>query len=130
MLPSVQFMKANPASGAAETVTLSPASVALFERLAKGKLPAAYLLVRDDGQPWAHSDWDELVREAAARAGLPAGTCLYSLRHSWITAAITEGMSPLEVSRLVGTSLRMIDKNYGHLALAKTRERLAAVAML
>jgi integrase len=112
------------------TVTLSPVAVALFERLAEGKLPKAWLLTRDDGQPWAHSDWDELVRDAAAKANLPAGTCLYTLRHSWITQAITDGMSPLEVARLVGTSLRMIDKNYGHLALAKMQERLAAVAML
>jgi integrase len=111
-------------------VPLSPSAVTLFERLAKGKLPAAWLLTRDDGKPWAHSDWDELVRDAAAKANLPKGTCLYTLRHSWITQAITDGMSPLEVARLVGTSLAMIDKNYGHLAQTTARERLAKVMMV
>jgi integrase len=112
------------------TVPLSPSAAALFKRLAEDKLPEAFLLTRGDGEPWAHSDWDELVRDAAAKAEVPAGTCLYTLRHSWITAALTNGISPLEVSKLVGTSLRMIDKNYGHLAQNVARERLAKVAML
>ena len=60
------------------TIPLSvPASV-LFTRLSKGKLPAAPLLTRDDGKPWGHSDWDELVRDAAKAAKLPKGTCLGS----------------------------------------------------
>jgi len=66
----------------ARTVPLSAPALALFKRLSGSKLPAARLLVRDDGKPWAHSDWDQLVREAAAEAELPAGTCLYTLRHS------------------------------------------------
>lgn len=111
-------------------VPLSQAAVDLFTRLAKDKLPGAFLLTRDDGEQWKHSDWDEHVRAAATKAELPAGTCLYTLRHSWITAALLGGMSPLEVAKLVGTSLIMIDKNYGHLASESARERLAKVPML
>ena len=109
------------------TVPLAPAALALFHRLAAGKLPNAYLLTRDDGQQWKHTDWDKFVRTAAVAAKLPAGVCLYTLRHSWITAAILGGMTPLEVCRLVGTSLAMIDKHYGHLAVTAARERLATV---
>lgn len=112
------------------TVQLSPAAMELFKRLAKGKLPAAPLLTRNDGKPWAHSDWDELVREAADKAKLPRGTCLYTLRHSFISQAITDGMTTLEVARMVGTSLAMIDKHYGHLVGDTARQRLAAVTML
>jgi integrase len=112
------------------TVPLSPAAVELFERVAEGKLPMAWLLTRDGAQPWRHSDWDELVRDAAKAAQLPAGTCLYTLRHSWITHALTEGMSALQVAKLVGTSLAMIDRNYGHLSQAAARADLARVAML
>jgi integrase len=111
-------------------VPLSPVASALFARLAENKLPAAWLLTRDDGREWRHSDWDELVREAAMKAELPAGTCVYTLRHSHITEAITSGMSPLEVARLVGTSLAMIDKHYGHLANTTARERLAKVVFV
>jgi integrase len=112
------------------TIPLSPAAVTLFRRLAGAKMPDALLLTRDDGKAWQHSDWDELVRAAAAKADLPATKCLYTLRHSFITQAITDGMSVLETARLVGTSIAMIDRHYGHLALATARERLARLQLV
>jgi integrase len=112
------------------TIPLAPAAVTLFKQLAEGKLPGAYLLPSEDGKPWGRSKWTQPVHDVAVKAGLPKGTVLYTCRHSWITAAITEGMSPLEVARLVGTSLKMIDKNYGHLVDGSARERLATMAML
>jgi hypothetical protein len=45
---------------------------------------------------------------------LPAGTCLYALRHSFITQSLLDGVSTLEVSKIVGTSLALIEKHYGH----------------
>jgi integrase len=114
----------------ARTVPLSPPAAALFTRLAKSKLPGAFLLTRDDGKRWAPSDWDELVRDAAAKAKLEGRVVLYSLRHSFITDALLGGMATLEVARLVGTSLPMIEKHYGHLVASRARESLAAVAML
>jgi integrase len=112
------------------TVPLSPAAIAHFAQLSRSKLPGAFLLTRADGKPWGHSDWDKLVRAAAAKAELPAGTVLYSLRHSFISEALAGGMSTLDVARLTGTSLAMIDAHYGHLVAAAARERLAAVRML
>jgi integrase len=112
------------------TVPLSPAALKLFKRLARGKLPTAHLLTREDGSPWKHRKWAEAVRDAARRAKLPAGVCLYVLRHSWITEAILAGMSTLEVSKLAGTSLPMIEKHYGHLAVEAARERLAQITLL
>lgn len=114
----------------ARTVPISQVALALFKRLAKSKLPAARLLTRDDGKPWGHSDWDELVRDAATKAKLPKGVCLYTLRHSFITQAITDGMTTLDVARLCGTSVGMIEKHYGHLVANSARERLSKVTML
>jgi integrase len=108
-------------------VLLSPQAVTLFERLATGKLPGAHLLTKDGKHPWAHSDWDELIRAAATKAELPRGVCLYTLRHSWITQTLLSGLSTLEVSKLAGTSLAMIEKHYGHLVQDVVRERLAKV---
>ncbi len=51
------------------TVPLPSAAVALFDRLAQGKRPGDLLFTRDDGKPWAHSDWDGLVRAEGGRAG-------------------------------------------------------------
>lgn len=116
------------------TVPISADAVTLFTRLAEGKGANDRLFLRDDGTPWAHSDWDESVREAAKAAKLPAeprtGVCLYSLRHAFITQALTKGMSTLDVARMVGTSIMMIEKNYGHLVASAARRRLAKVAML
>ena len=114
----------------ARTIPLSAPAIALFKRLAKGKSPTASLLTRDDGKPWAHSDWDELVRAAGEKAKLPKGVCLYTLRHSFVTQAITGGMTTLDVARLCGTSVGMIEKHYGHLVADSARKRLAAVMML
>lgn len=111
-------------------VQLSPDAMALFKKLAKSKLPGAHLLTRDDGKPWAHSDWDELVRAAATAAKLPKGTCLYTLRHSFITQALLDGMPTLDVARRVGTSILMIEKHYGHLVSSGARARWARVKML
>lgn len=118
------------AKQALRTVPLPSAAVALFDRLACGKGPQELLFTRDDGKPWAHSDWDELVREAAKRAGLPAGVCLYTLRHSFITQSLMDGMSTLEVARISGTSLAMIERHYGHLVMHAARERLERVELL
>lgn len=112
------------------TVPLSATAAALFDKLAKAKLPTAHLLPRDDGNPWPHSGWDEPVKEAAKKAGLPERVTLYSCRHSWITQAITDGMSILDVARLQGTSIQMIEATYGHLVASAARERLAKVTML
>jgi integrase len=123
---SVTFTTKN----AFRTVPLPGAAVALFDRLAQGKLPGDFLFTRDDGKSWAHSDWDELVRAAAQRAGLPAGVCLYTLRHGWITQSLMDGMSTLEVARISGTSLAMIERHYGHLVMNAARERLELVNLL
>ncbi len=111
-------------------VALPPAAVTLFKRLAESKLPTANLFLRDDGRPWAHSDWDELIREAATLAKLPKGVCLYTLRHSFITQALSDGMRTLEVARFVGTSVMMIEKHYGSIVATDASERLAKVVML
>ena len=63
-------------------IVLSEAAVQFFSKRADQIESHDFLLVRDDGKPWAHSDWDELVRAAAKEAKLPAGVCLYTLRHS------------------------------------------------
>jgi hypothetical protein len=39
-------------------------------------------------------------------------------------------MTTLDVARLCGTSVGMIEKHYGHLVASSARSRLAAVTML
>lgn len=112
-------------------VALTPRQLELFNRLAKNKLPDAYVLLQDDGRPWQRWDWDDLMRNARRAAKLPEKTVLYSLRHSFITEAISSGkISVSDVAQLTGTSIAMIDKHYGHLAADAARDRLAQVELL
>jgi integrase len=110
-------------------VKLSTAAAALFRRLAKGKKPTERLLTREEGRAWAHSDWDGLIKDAAKAAKLPPETCLYTLRHTWISEQIAGGMTTLDVARLCGTSLVMIDQHYGKTS-KDVQQRLNRVAML
>jgi Site-specific recombinase XerD len=112
------------------TIPLSDASKALFDRLAKDKLPKAHLFTQANGQPWTAAAWGAGIKEAVEKAGLPADTVMYTLRHSWITDAIIGGMDTLTVSKLVGTSLAMIEKHYGHLVHEAAREKLQKLAFL
>ncbi len=110
-------------------VPLAPAAKALFDRLAKGKLPGAYLFA-NGGDQWRPEDWRGPVKAAAAAAELPDGVVLYTLRHSWITDAIVGGMDLLTVAKLAGTSLSMIEKHYGHLVHGAARDKLASIQMI
>ena len=89
------------------TVPLSTQAIAHFRECAKNKLPQRLACLRADGGQWNHSTWRRELRPAA-RAGLPAATCLYLLRHSAITALLVGGLDVLTVSRVSGTSIQMI----------------------
>jgi site-specific recombinase XerD len=112
------------------TIPLSPTARALFDRLAKAKLPNAHLFTQEDGRPWTPADWGKGVRAAVIRGGLPPKTVLYTLRHTWITEAIIGGMDLLTVAKLVGTSLAMIEKHYGHLVESAARDKLQQIDFL
>ena len=112
------------------SVPLSDAAAQLFDRLRKAKLPGAYLLTRDDGQPWQHSDQDKLMREAVKKAKLPHGTVYYTLRHTFIANALTNGIDIHTVAKLCGTSVPMIEKHYGKLLHSDARAKLNRIAFV
>jgi site-specific recombinase XerD len=112
------------------TIPLPPAALSLFIKLSKSKLPSAYLFTRENGMRWQHSDWDQLVRDAAKQAKLPKGVCLMTLRHSFITQSIMDGLSIMDVANFCGTSLAMVGKHYGQFVQNSVRERMKLVQML
>jgi integrase len=126
--PTAKLLNIRHGKTGARSVPLSDAARALFARLAKNKLPGAYLLTRDDGQPWKHSDQDEPMREAAKAARLPKGTVFYTLRHTFVASALTGGVDIHTVAKMCGTSVRMIEQHYGKLLQDDARERLNRIA--
>jgi integrase len=112
-------------------VPLAPAAVKFFKRLSKGKMPNTSLITMDNGEPWQHHAlWAREIREAATRAELPPGVVLYTLRHSFITEALRAGVPVLDVAKLTGTSLEMIQKNYAQFVPDGAREALKAVKLV
>jgi integrase len=53
---------------------------------------------------------------------------LYSLRHTFATWCIAERVDTFTLSRVMGTSMEMIDKHYGHLTRNADEALLAAFA--
>lgn len=64
-----------------------------------------------DLENWRRRDW----HPALDAAGIPSRR-IYDLRHTFATHALAAGLSIFEVARVMGTSVRVIDSTYGHLA--------------
>jgi integrase len=60
---------------------------------------------------WRAREWYPALEAAGIEKRGP-----YHLRHTFATEALAAGISIFELARLMGTSVRMIDKTYGHLA--------------
>jgi integrase len=69
---------------------------------------------------WRTGEWYPALDAAGIARRGP-----YALRHTFATEALAAGVSIFELARLMGTSVGMIDRTYGHLA-RDTDERIRA----
>jgi integrase len=118
-----------------------PAALAFFKRMAKDKLPAAYLMTMADGSAWATENgtlrqyWAAGFRGARRLANnalkkdeqIPAEATAYSMRHSKITDWLEAGEPLQRVAVVTGTSIKMIERNYFKYIRHGANSRLAAV---
>ena len=120
------------------TSHLSSKAVEFFKRMAKGKLPEAPLLMRDDGQRWEkshqHRRLKATIQAANAKgegqgAKVPAETVFYSLRHYHISRALIAGLPVQFVAENCGTSVRMIEKHYGKFTSQDRQKMIDRVAL-
>lgn len=116
-------------AGAGRTVPLPDSALALVRTVAKGKLPAAPLFARADGSAWTKDAWKGPIKAAVHAANLPDETTAYTCRHSTITDLTTAGLDLFSVAALAGTSVRMIERTYGHLQHDRARTALAGLAL-
>lgn len=112
------------------TVAISSAAVAFFIEAGKDKLPAAPMLATAYGQRWNKDSWKKIFKDAVAAAKLPDAVVMYALRHTAISEMILAGMDSFIVAKLAGTSVAMIEANYGHLRHDVVTAKLDRVAML
>jgi integrase len=116
-------------AGHARRIVIPKAAAKLLAEQSKDKLPDAPPFMRETGATWDRHSWKTPIREAAAAAGLPAGTTAYTLRHSTITDLVVAGLPLLTVAQVSGTSAAMIEKHYGHLVGDAARKALAGLTI-
>jgi len=56
-----------------------------------------------------------VAAECGGHAGEVGGGGIYDLRHTFASHALAAGVPIFELARFMGTSVRMIDRTYGHL---------------
>jgi integrase len=61
---------------------------------------------------WRTREWYPALEAAGIEQRGP-----YCLRHTFATEALAAGVSIFQLARLMGTSVKMVDKTYGHLAV-------------
>jgi integrase len=118
-----------PGKTKARNVPLSKDAISLFKQCAKNKLPSAWLISRADGSQWKKEAWRDEAKAAAKKAKLPRATVAYTLRHSLITELVIGGSDLFTIAKLAGTSVRMIEKHYGHLQSEHARKVLETLAL-
>lgn len=114
-------------------ITLTAEGVEFFRDLVKGRTAEEPLLLAPGVKRWGDGEQSKLMRETVIKAGIVTADalermprterpCLYSVRHSFISRALENGMPLFLVAENVGTSVAMIEKNYGKFLHAAKRK--------
>lgn len=112
------------------TVAISSAAADFFTQQTKNKIGEAPILTDAYGKRWNKDSWKDPFAAARDLAGLPNTVVLYSLRHTAISELILSGMDSFVVAKINGTSVQMIEQNYGHLRHSTVKAHLDKVSML
>ena len=98
------------------SVPLSAAAVAALDSQPR-RLDTRLIFPAAQGDPMTLHNWRaRFWRPALDAAGLDTSRRVYDLRHTFATNALAAGVTTFELSRIMGTSLEMVDRTHGHLA--------------
>ncbi|WP_081078290.1 tyrosine-type recombinase/integrase [Burkholderia cepacia] len=109
-------------------VPLSDDARAHFERNTKGRKPSDLIFLTDTECQWKYNTWGKRMKEARDAVKMP-DVVIYYFRHTHISESISQGIDVYTIAKLTGTSVEMIEKNYGHLT-DDIVERLNRVSIL
>lgn len=112
------------------TTGISTAAKAFFDALVANKDGNLPMLQRADGTRWDKDAWKYPFKDAAAAVSLPDDVVMYSLRHTAISEWIRNGIDTFQIAKMVGTSMAMIEKHYGHLRHADVTARLDQIRIV
>lgn len=110
-------------------VPLSDSASKFFDDVAREVIGTAKLIRCADGSPWTKDKWKVSLRRTVKEHGLKP-IKLYDLRHTAISDMLMVGIDSFAVAQYTGTSVRMIEKTYGHLKQESLRQSLLRVAVV
>lgn len=108
---------------------LSDEAAAFFKALTRNRLPNAWLLVKDNGDPWGKWHHIRLIRRVVRAAMLPRDAVFYSLRHYHISKALIAGVPAQVLAENVGTSVKMLESHYAKFLEADRRSALNKIVL-
>jgi len=116
-------------SGGGRKLLLPQQAMLHFASACKNKLPEAYIFTQANGAKWNRHAWKKPFKKSVQSIGLPPSTVFYSLRHSLITELVHSGLDLLTLAQISGTSLKMIERHYGHLTRTQSLRALEKLAI-
>ena len=93
-------------------VHLTNEGVELIAGLTQGKRADDLLFTNKRGNAWPPVSQNDSIKRAAKIAGLPDGINFYTLRHSYISIALKNGINIHLLAKNCGNSAAIIEKNY------------------
>lgn len=104
-------------SGKPRSIALTDEGVAHFTRLAQGRASGDHLLVREDGNPWKHTDQTRPMKAACEAAKITPAISFHILRHTYGSRLAMRGAPMAVIAKQLGhADTRMTEKHYAHLA--------------
>ena len=104
-------------SGHTRHIVLTDEGVRLFKALSAGRPQDAPMLEKSGTARWGVTHQAKPMAQACERAGITPYASFHSLRHTYASLSIMNGMPPMVVARNLGhVDTRMVERHYGHMA--------------
>ncbi|MFZ5715898.1 MAG: tyrosine-type recombinase/integrase [Bradyrhizobium sp.] len=101
----------------ARHVVLTDEGAQFFKSHCAGKTGDQLMFTHEDGSPWKTAQQNRPMREACERGKIRPAVSIHTMRHTWASLAIMNGVPLLVVSKNLGhVDSRMVERVYGHLA--------------
>jgi integrase len=104
-------------TGKPRHVVLTDEGAELFARVCAGRAGSDAVFQKASGGQWLKSHQKRPMAAACNRASIKPPASFHTLRHTWASLAVMNGVPLLVVAKNLGHSdTRMVEKHYGHLA--------------